>query len=91
MTHFHSCYSIGGNTLRGINRRHKDGVNSLTALKHQGCPPRRGTGLRDLGQTFRPWHLADSPLAVRHHVELCFTPTNVSWVEPIEAHFKVLR
>ena len=29
--------------------------------------------------------------AVRANVELCFTPTNASWANPIEAHFGPLR
>ncbi len=33
VTYFHGCYSIGDDTLWGINRRHKGAVNSLAALK----------------------------------------------------------
>jgi hypothetical protein len=29
--------------------------------------------------------------AVKNNVELCFTPTNASWANPIEAHFGPLR
>lgn len=29
--------------------------------------------------------------ATKHRVELCFTPTNASWANPIEAHFGPLR
>ena len=29
--------------------------------------------------------------AARHHVELCLTPTNASWADPIEAQFGPLR
>ena len=29
--------------------------------------------------------------ATTHKVELCFTPTNSSWADPIEAHFGPLR
>ncbi|WP_377274468.1 transposase [Peterkaempfera sp. SMS 1(5)a] len=36
------------------------------------------------GQTIRRW-------ALRHRVELCFTPTYASWANPIEAQFGPLR
>jgi hypothetical protein len=36
------------------------------------------------GTTIRTW-------ARKHRVELCFTPTNASWADPIEAHFGPLR
>jgi hypothetical protein len=36
------------------------------------------------GAAIRAW-------AEKHRVELCFTPTNASWANPIEAHFGPLR
>ncbi|MGW3661527.1 transposase, partial [Streptomyces sp. NPDC005151] len=36
------------------------------------------------GTKIRAW-------AKKHKVELCFTPTNASWANPIEAHFGPLR
>lgn len=33
VTYFHGCYSIGDDTLWGINHRHKGTTNSLTGLK----------------------------------------------------------
>jgi hypothetical protein len=33
VTYFHGCYSIGDDTLWGINRRRKGTVNTLAALK----------------------------------------------------------
>ncbi|WUO26112.1 transposase [Streptomyces sp. NBC_00287] len=36
------------------------------------------------GSRIRRW-------AARNKVELCFTPTNASWANPIEAHFGPLR
>jgi len=36
------------------------------------------------GTRIRTW-------ARKHMVELCFTPTNASWADPIEAHFGPLR
>lgn len=31
--HFHGCYSVGDDTLWGVNRRRKGAANILTALK----------------------------------------------------------
>ncbi len=33
VTYFHGCYSVGDDTLWGINHRHKGTTNTLTALK----------------------------------------------------------
>ncbi|BBJ37284.1 hypothetical protein SSPO_000020 [Streptomyces antimycoticus] len=33
VTYFHGCYSVGDDTLWGINRRRKGAVNTLAALK----------------------------------------------------------
>ncbi|WP_456300555.1 hypothetical protein [Streptomyces geranii] len=33
VTCFHGCYPVGDDTLWGVNRRRKEAVNSLTALK----------------------------------------------------------
>jgi hypothetical protein len=30
-------------------------------------------------------------VGVENNVEPCFTPTNASWANPIEAHFGLLR
>ncbi|SDP55870.1 DDE superfamily endonuclease [Arthrobacter sp. ok909] len=92
VTYFHGCYSIGDDTLWGINHRHKGGVNSLTALKSIRAARPDGQPvyviLDNLSAHATPqirrW-------TARHGVELCFTPTNASWANPIEAHFGVLR
>ncbi|MET7784216.1 helix-turn-helix domain-containing protein [Streptomyces sp. NPDC005388] len=62
VTYFHGCYSIGDDTMWGVNRRRKGAVN----------------------RKIRRW-------AQKNKVELCFTPTNASWANPIEAHFGPLR
>jgi transposase len=92
VTYFHGCYSLGDDTLWGINHRHKGGVNSLTALKSiratRPDPEPVYVILDNLSAhgtpRIRRW-------VARHNVELCFTPTNASWANPIEAHFGVLR
>jgi transposase len=92
VTYFHGCYSVGKDTLWGINHHHKGTVNSLAALKsiRAACPDGQPVFviLDNLsahnGPRVRRW-------AAAHAVELCFTPTYASWANPIEAHFGPLR
>ena len=92
VTYFHGCYSVGDDTLWGVNRRCKSAANTLAALK--AIREARPDGapvyviLDNLsahkGVKIRQW-------AARSNVHLCFTPTNASWANPIEAHFGPLR
>ncbi|MGW8884571.1 IS630 family transposase [Streptomyces sp. NPDC055749] len=90
--YFHGCYSIGDDTLWGVNHHKKGTANTLAALRSiraarpDGAPiyvildnlsAHKSTRIRD-------W-------AKKHRVELCFTPTYASWANPIEAHFGPLR
>jgi transposase len=92
VTYFHGCYSVGDDTLWGVNRRHKGAANSLTALKSIRAARPDGAPIYVImdnlsahkGTKIRTW-------AKKHRVELCFTPTNASWADPIEAHFGPLR
>ncbi|MHA6758245.1 IS630 family transposase [Streptacidiphilus sp. PAMC 29251] len=92
VTYFHGCYSVGTDTLWGVNRRHKSGVNSLAALKSIRAARPDGAPIHVImdnlsahkGTKIRTW-------AKKYQVELCFTPTNASWADPIEAHFGPLR
>ncbi|MFE7509671.1 IS630 family transposase [Streptomyces sp. NPDC057540] len=92
VTYFHGCYSVGDDTLWGVNHRRNGAVNSLAALRSiraarpDGAPiyvimdnlsARKGAKIRTS--------------AKKNKVELCFTPTNASWANPIEAHFGPLR
>ncbi|SDO90990.1 Helix-turn-helix domain-containing protein [Streptomyces sp. cf386] len=86
------CYSVGDDTLWGVNRRRKGAVNSLTALKSIRAARPDGAPIYVImdnlsahkGTKIRAW-------AKKNKVELCFTPTNASWANPIEAHFGPLR
>jgi transposase len=61
VTYFHGCYSIGDDTLWGINHRNKGTTNSLTALKSiRAARPDRGTDLHHPGQPVRP-HRSSNP------------------------------
>ncbi|MFF5898959.1 IS630 family transposase [Streptomyces argenteolus] len=92
VTYFHGCYSVGDDTLWGVNRRHKGTAPSLAAL--QSIRAARPDGARiyvildnlsaHKGSKIRQW-------ARKNKVELCCTPTNASWANPIEAHFGPLR
>ena len=92
VTHFHGRYSVGDDTLWGVNRRRKGTANSLAALKSIRAARPDGAPiyiiLDDLsahtGSDIRPW-------AKKNRAELCFTPTYASWANPIEAHFGPLR
>ncbi|MEV6537258.1 IS630 family transposase [Streptomyces sp. NPDC051639] len=90
--YFHGCYSIGDDTLRGINRRKKGAANTLAALRSiRAARPDGAPNYVILdylsahkGETIRRW-------AKKNRVELCFTPTYASWANPIGAHFRPLR
>ncbi|MCG2623059.1 IS630 family transposase [Arthrobacter sp. I2-34] len=90
--YFHGCYSVGSDTLWGVNRCRKGTGNSLAALKSIRASVPDGQPvfviLDNLSAHKAPAirHWAES-----HAVRLCFTPTYASWANPIEAHFGVLR
>ncbi|MGW1530332.1 IS630 family transposase [Streptomyces sp. NPDC002159] len=92
VTYFHGCYSVGDDTLWGVNRRRKGTANSLAALKSIRDARPDGAPIYIIldnlsahkGAKIRRW-------AKKHKVELCFTPTNASWANPIEVHFGPLR
>ena len=75
-----------------VNRRRKGTANTLAVLKSIRAARPDGASiyiiLDDLsahtGDKIRRW-------AKKNKVELCFTPTNASWANPIEAHFGPLR
>ncbi len=90
--YFHGCYSVGDDTLWGVNRRRKGTDHSLAALKSIRAARPDGAPIYVIldnlsahkGSKIRRW-------AARNKVELCFTPTNASWANPVEAHFGPLR
>lgn len=92
VTYFHGCYSVGDDTLWGVNRRHKGTAPSLAALQSIRAARPDGAPIYVIldnlsahkGSKIRRW-------ARKNKVELCFTPTNASWANPIEAHFGPLR
>ncbi|MCZ4120263.1 IS630 family transposase [Streptomyces sp. H39-S7] len=90
--YFHGCYSVGDDTLWGVNRLRKSAANTLAALKSIRAARPDGAPIYVImdnlsahkGAALRRW-------AKKNKIELCFTPTYASWADPIEAHFGPLR
>jgi transposase len=90
--YFHGCYSVGEDTLWGLTHRRKGAALTLAALKSIRRARPDGAPIYVIldnwsgnkTATIRTW-------ARKHHVELCFTPTEASWANPIEAHFGAVR
>nr|WP_239342561.1 IS630 family transposase [Frankia sp. CiP3] len=89
---FHGCYSLGEDKLWGIMRRRKGADHTLAALTSiRAAQPDGGQIyiiLDNLAANKTPkirrW-------AASNNVELCLTPTQASWSNPIEAQFGPLR
>lgn len=90
--YFHGCYSLGDDQLWGVTRRRKGGDHTLAAFK----------SIRAVLPDDAPIYIICDNLsanttpairawATRNQVELCLTPTNASWANPIEAQFGPLR
>ena len=90
--YFHGCYSLGDDQLWGVVREHKGADHTLAALKSiRAARPggyRLFVILDNLSANKTP---AIRRWARRENVELCFTPVNASWANPVEAHFGPLR
>ncbi|MGW2372926.1 IS630 family transposase [Kitasatospora sp. NPDC001683] len=92
VTYFHGCYSVGDDALWGVNRRRKGIANTLAALRSIRAARPDGAPVYVIldnlsahnGKKILRW-------AKNNNVHLCFTPTNASWANPIEAHFGALR
>jgi transposase len=90
--YFHGCYSLGDDQLRGVTRLRKGGDHTLAALKSIRAARPDGAPiyviLDNLSANKTP---AIRSWAAKRKVRLCFTPTNASWANPIEAQFGPLR
>jgi hypothetical protein len=90
--YFHGCYALADDQLWGVTRERKGGDHTLAALK--SIRARQPGGYRlfvicdNLSANKTP---AIRRWAGRANVELCFTPTNASWANPIEAQFGPIR
>jgi transposase len=90
--YFHGCYSLSDDRLWGVTRLRKGGDRTLAALKSIRAARPDGAPIyvildnlsANKTSPIRAW-------AKQHKVRLCFTPTNASWANPIEAQFGPLR
>lgn len=90
--YFHGCYSLGEDRLWGVVRERKGADHTLAALKTIRAARPDGAPiyviLDNLSANKTP---AIRRWAQRNKVELCLTPTNASWANPIEPQFGPLR
>jgi transposase len=90
--YFHGCYSLGDDQLWGVTRERKGGGHTLAALQSIRASEPAGYRLfvildnlsANKTPAIRRW-------AERANVELCFTPVNASWANPIEPQFGPVR
>jgi transposase len=90
--YFHGCYSLADDQLWGVMRARKGADHTLAALKSIRASRPGGYRLyvildnlsADKTPAIRAW-------AERANAELCFTPTNASWANPIEPQFGPVR
>jgi hypothetical protein len=90
--YFHGCYSLSEDRLWSALHEHKGGKHTLVAYKSIRATRPDSAPIyiicdnlsRNTTPAIRAW-------AACHKVELCLTPTNASWANPIEAQFGPLR
>jgi len=90
--YFHGSYSLADDQLWGVLRERKGADHTLAALRSIRAVQPGGYRLfvildnlsANKTSAIRRW-------ASRANVELCFTPTNASWANPIEPQFGPLR
>ena len=90
--YFHGCYDLANDRLWGVLHQHKGGAHTLSALKSIRAARPDGAPIYVIEDNLS----ANTTPAIRtwaaaHKVELCLTPTNASWADPIEAQFGPLR
>ncbi len=92
MRYLHGCYSVGDDTLWGVNRHRKGAASALAARKSIRAARPDGAPISVILDNLSAHKGADMHRwAKRNKVKLCFTPTCASWANPIEARFGSLR
>jgi hypothetical protein len=90
--YLHACYSFGDGQLWGVMRARKGAGHTLAALKSIRAGRPDGYWLHvildNLSANKTP---AIQARAERANVELCLTPTNASWANPIGPQFGPIR
>ncbi len=88
---FLGFYDVHANVLGGVFRQHKRVVDVAEAFRRlRACYPHRRLfviidGLHQVHDNPRFWAICK-----KLRITLVFTPTEASWVNPIESHFGVL-
>ena len=89
--YFHGCYGLSEDRLWGALHEHKGGWRTLAAFKTIRATRPGGAPIYiicdNLSANSTP---AIRSWAVRHNVELCLTPTNASWADPIDARVRAV-
>jgi DDE superfamily endonuclease len=90
--YFHGCYGLGDDQLWGVLRERKGADHTLAALRSIRAARPGGYRLFVILDNLS----ANKTPAIRRwaewaNVELCFTPTNASWANPIEPQFGPVR
>ena len=89
---FHGCYSLADDQLWGVTRLRKGADHTLAALKSiRAARPDRYRIYVIMGNLSANKTPAIRAWAKNSNTELCFTPTNASWANPVEAQFGPLR
>ena len=90
--HLHAALDLKSNSLYGHIKRRKRAVEFLKFLKYIGSLYPITERLYIICDNFGP-HKKEEVLiwTERNNVELVFTPTNASWLNPIEPHFGPLK
>lgn len=90
--HLLSAYDLSKDKLYAHMKRHKTSVEFLAFLKYLRTLYPPSSVIYVILDNFSP-HTVSRVLeyAETNHIELVFTPTNASWLNPIESHFGPLR
>ena len=90
--HFLAAYDLETGRLFGQFTKQKTWVEFLAVLKWLRRRYHRDETLHIVLDNYSP-HLKQEVLdwAKQHHVKLCFTPTNASWLNRIESQFTALK
>ena len=92
MRHLLAALDLKSNNLYGHIKKRKRAIEFLQFLKYKGSLYPITERLYIICDNFGP-HKTEKVLtwAEKNNVELVFTPTNASWLNPIEPHFGPLR
>ena len=88
--YFHGCYSVGDDTLWGVNRRKRGAVNTLAALKSIRAARPDGAPIYVILDNLSDTRAPTSDAGRRNTRSSCASP-DLRLVNPIEAHFGPLR